>query len=63
MIPSMALKKHVWLGAGLIWKRIHASCTTNRLEEEEAEREAESRRRETGLWKESPRALRPLEAV
>ena len=38
MIPNMAMEKHAWLGAGLIWKRIHASATTNRLEEEEAER-------------------------
>ena len=24
MIPNWALEKHAWLGAGLIWKRIHA---------------------------------------
>ena len=39
MIPNWALEKHAWLGAGLIWKRVHASSCTNRLEEEEAERQ------------------------
>ena len=30
MIPNWAVEQRAWLGAGLIWKRIHASSTTNR---------------------------------
>ena len=44
MIPNWALEKHAWLGAGLIWKRTHASNTTNRQDEEEAERQRGKRR-------------------
>ena len=32
MIPNWALEK---LGAGLIWKRIHASSPKNRLEQQQ----------------------------
>ena len=39
MIPNWALEKRAWLGAGLIWKRVHASACTNRQEEEEQERQ------------------------
>ena len=38
MIPNWALEKHAWLGAGLIWKRVHASSTANRFDEEEQDR-------------------------
>ena len=54
MIPNWALEKHAWLGAGLIWKRVHASSCTNRFEEEEADRteapSGEDTRRKEGLW-------------
>ena len=38
MIPNWALEKHAWLGAGLIWKRVHASSTTDRLKEDDPSR-------------------------
>ena len=38
MVPNWALEKRAWLGAGLIWKRVHASSCLNRQDEEEAER-------------------------
>ena len=31
MIPNWALEKHAWLGAGLIWKRVHASSPIDRI--------------------------------
>ena len=30
-IPNWALEKHAWLGAGLIWKRVHASSPIDRI--------------------------------
>ena len=38
MIPNWALEKHAWLGAGLIWKRVHASSPANRFEEDAPDR-------------------------
>ena len=32
MIPNWALEKHAWLGAGLIWKRVHASSPVDRIQ-------------------------------
>ena len=51
MIPNWALEKHAWLGAGLIWKRVHASSTTDRLKEDDPSR----------LDKERPRVVRTQE--
>ena len=34
MIPNWAVEKHAWLGAGLIWKRIHGSSTGERLQQQ-----------------------------
>ena len=30
MLPSLALEKHAWLGAGLMWKRVWATLTGTR---------------------------------
>ena len=38
MIPNWALEKHAWLGAGLIWKGVHASSPANRFEEDAPDR-------------------------
>ena len=59
MIPNWALEKHAWLGAGLIWKRVHASSPTDRLKEEDPNRLDRGRprvvqtavfRREESVW-------------
>ena len=44
MVPNWALEKHAWSGAGLIWKRIRASNTTNRQQEEQAQQRRSQRR-------------------
>ena len=38
MIPNWALEKHAWLGAGLIWKRVHASSPVDRIQTEAPDR-------------------------
>ena len=56
MIPNWALEKHAWLGAGLIWKRIHSSSPTNRFEEEDTDR----RRPRVAKTQEEKKASGPL---
>ena len=60
MIPNWALEKYAWLGAGLIWKRVHASGCTNRLEEEEPERQKPKAAR---TQKKASGPLKPWKAV
>ena len=57
MIPNWALEKHAWLGAGLIWKRVHASSPTDRLKVEDPRKTRERKvpsgpdyRREESVW-------------
>ena len=45
MIPNWALEKHAWLGAGLIWKRVHASSPIDRLKVEDPNRQGRGRPR------------------
>ena len=60
MVPNWALEKHAWLGAGWIWKRIHASSTTNRQEEEQSQQGRSQRR--TQEVREAPNHL-PFKAL
>ena len=56
MIPNRALEKHAWLGAGLIWKRIHVSSCTVRKEGEDLEKQ----RPRVAMTQEEKKASGPL---
>ena len=65
MIPNWALEKHAWLGVGLIWKRVHASSTTDRIKEEDPSRLDRSRPRVVQSREEKKAAgpLKPWKAL